>query len=859
MAEFSDQDIIDLISSEQGGDVGDYGSPEGRGAPGTSETVSAEPLGSGVPTFGTVGTAGTPTEESIAAQLTEDDSFRRLSGATTSQDKFFETYMKNGVIDWNAVEKDAQEMRAKFPQGGFLDNLIAPVLLGVMSMGFASVIAPMLAAVPGVSTAAAGSMANTLASTALNGVLTGKVDLGSLASSLISSNVTIPLTNQIISQIEGGMAQITNNPDFQFSKEQNKVLLGSIGSALSTAIKGGTGEQDLKNLVAGAVNAEMNNLGFDPGLSKAAGTYISTGDIGSAITAGVTKAIGAPSPAPAPSPAAAPTPAPAPGGVEIDPLTGEPIAAPAPAPTPAEAPVAAPAPSPVEAPAAAPTPAEAPAPAPAPSVVVSAPAISGTDQALLDLISQAPAPAPAPVAAPTPAPSPPTTGAAPVAAPAPEPAPAPSPAPAAEPAPAPAVDPTLAARFETTGAAEDLSGADLIGLVDRDLAGTAATTGVGAPPPPPAVSPAPPPPQEKSDLANVVITANTISDLTGIDLLDAVGLIDPNAVSQLANTVITSELPTNVAITSGAENAGQVVVSGNAITDIGGTDLIDTSGVAAGDLGTAGAGVDTGAGNVTIGGGTTNVGDVSNAGQVTIAGTNVTDLTGADLIDLTTGGVDTGAVTDLGNVTITAGGGAAGDASNAGQVVVTGGGATNVSDQDLIDFTGLVDSGAISDLANTTITTGLGDNNASQVTITGTAANNVGSDLIDSDVGDGNIVSGGTGTVVISGAGDNNAASNVGNVIIDTTTTGNVTLGDGSTTNVSNVGNVSTDLFTYVPPKRRPPSVAELVTMRQYPTTGVTQGLAPRAPGEIESEVTGKKRRNVWNEASLRLKDALGL
>lgn len=767
MAEFSDQDIIDLISSEQGGDVGDYGSPEGRGAPGTSETVSAEPLGSGVPTFGTVGTAGTPTEESIAAQLTEDDSFRRLSGATTSQDKFFETYMKNGVIDWNAVEKDAQEMRAKFPQGGFLDNLIAPVLLGVMSMGFASVIAPMLAAVPGVSTAAAGSMANTLASTALNGVLTGKVDLGSLASSLISSNVTIPLTNQIISQIEGGMAQITNNPDFQFSKEQNKVLLGSIGSALSTAIKGGTGEQDLKNLVAGAVNAEMNNLGFDPGLSKAAGTYISTGDIGSAITAGVTKAIGAPSPAPAPTPAEAPAAAPA------------------------EAPSAAPEPSPAPAPGEGVAAEPATAPAPVTSVEVTAPAISGVDQAMLDLISEKPVTttAPAPAPAPTPAPPPPIIGG----------------APAAEPAPATAPTPVV----QVTGGAPTLTDSDLIALLDRDLAAGGDLTAVGSPPPPPAPSPAPPPPQEKTDFGEggtqvVDITAPGLGDLTGVD-------------------------------------------------------LIDTSGVAAGDLGTSGAGVDTGAGNVTIGGGTTNVGDVSNAGQVTIAGTNVTDLTGADLIDLTTGGVDTGAVTDLGNVTITAGGGAAGDASNAGQVVVTGGGATNVSDQDLIDFTGLVDSGAISDLANTTITTGLGDNNASQVTITGTAANNVGSDLIDSDVGDGNIVSGGTGTVVISGAGDNNAASNVGNVIIDTTTTGNVTLGDGSTTNVSNVGNVSTDLFTYVPPKRRPPSVAELVTMRQYPTTGVTQGLAPRAPGEIESEVTGKKRRNVWNEASLRLKDALGL
>jgi hypothetical protein len=32
-----------------------------------------------------------------------------------------------------------------------------------------------------------------------------------------------------------------------------------------------------------------------------------------------------------------------------------------------------------------------------------------------------------------------------------------------------------------------------------------------------------------------------------------------------------------------------------------------------------------------------------------------------------------------------------------------------------------------------------------------------------------------------------------------------------------------------------------------------------RGAGEIESPATGKKRKNVWNEESLRLKDALGL
>jgi hypothetical protein len=40
-------------------------------------------------------------------------------------------------------------------------------------------------------------------------------------------------------------------------------------------------------------------------------------------------------------------------------------------------------------------------------------------------------------------------------------------------------------------------------------------------------------------------------------------------------------------------------------------------------------------------------------------------------------------------------------------------------------------------------------------------------------------------------------------------------------------------------------------------TTGTSVGLGGR--GEIESKESGKKRQNVWNEESLRLKDALGL
>jgi hypothetical protein len=45
-----------------------------------------------------------------------------------------------------------------------------------------------------------------------------------------------------------------------------------------------------------------------------------------------------------------------------------------------------------------------------------------------------------------------------------------------------------------------------------------------------------------------------------------------------------------------------------------------------------------------------------------------------------------------------------------------------------------------------------------------------------------------------------------------------------------------------------------------YPVAGTTGGLtSTRGAGELESKETGKKRQNVWNEESLRLKDALGI
>jgi len=57
-----------------------------------------------------------------------------------------------------------------------------------------------------------------------------------------------------------------------------------------------------------------------------------------------------------------------------------------------------------------------------------------------------------------------------------------------------------------------------------------------------------------------------------------------------------------------------------------------------------------------------------------------------------------------------------------------------------------------------------------------------------------------------------------------------------------------------------PDVLARTLNAPFYPVAGTTGGLtSTRGAGEIESKETGKKRKNVWNEESLRLKDALGV
>lgn len=63
-------------------------------------------------------------------------------------------------------------------------------------------------------------------------------------------------------------------------------------------------------------------------------------------------------------------------------------------------------------------------------------------------------------------------------------------------------------------------------------------------------------------------------------------------------------------------------------------------------------------------------------------------------------------------------------------------------------------------------------------------------------------------------------------------------------------------IYSYLSGPLRSPVVSAGAEKGPVSTVGLT---AYRPAGEIESEETGKQRQDVWNEASLRLKDALGL
>ena len=74
------------------------------------------------------------------------------------------------------------------------------------------------------------------------------------------------------------------------------------------------------------------------------------------------------------------------------------------------------------------------------------------------------------------------------------------------------------------------------------------------------------------------------------------------------------------------------------------------------------------------------------------------------------------------------------------------------------------------------------------------------------------------------------------------------------------VSSALSELFGLGPKVPGAPSAGGASTVAQTATTGTTVGLTGAGgAGEIESKESGKKRSTVWNEESLRLKDALGV
>jgi hypothetical protein len=155
----------------------------------------------------------------------------------------------------------------------------------------------------------------------------------------------------------------------------------------------------------------------------------------------------------------------------------------------------------------------------------------------------------------------------------------------------------------------------------------------------------------------------------------------------------------------------------------------------------------------------------------------------------------------------------------------------------------------------------------------GNAAGNV----VIADSGDnaaGNVVVGpgpGPGNVgnvtIITGGESNNASSNVsGNVVVDEPPVyDNKKVVDDNTKDDTKDDIYTPDVIIYggVSPKTKTRTTTNLGTTLQapfYPTSTLGQALTGyRGAGEIEGKKTGKPRKDVWNEESLRLKDALGL
>jgi len=230
-------------------------------------------------------------------------------------------------------------------------------------------------------------------------------------------------------------------------------------------------------------------------------------------------------------------------------------------------------------------------------------------------------------------------------------------------------------------------------------------------------------------------------------------------------------------------------------------------------------------GNVTIGGGVVNTGsNVANAGPI-----------GGGTSNITGGTVAGGGGTTNTSPILTGSGGA----SNGGGIV-TGGGGGGGTGGGRDPITGIGGSGANG--GNVVVSTG-GTNNVS--TVTGTGGGGDGGTVVQN--ASPNLT---TITVTAGGEDEGNTSSNL---------TSSTITGD----NVAHVEANAAPIISgggplFIPSKYS--ALAQALSVQPQQKTGTTQGLTSGDEGgEIQSQETGGPRRSVWNESSLRLRDALGL
>ena len=206
---------------------------------------------------------------------------------------------------------------------------------------------------------------------------------------------------------------------------------------------------------------------------------------------------------------------------------------------------------------------------------------------------------------------------------------------------------------------------------------------------------------------------------------------------------------------------------------------------------------------------------------------------------------------------------------------------TTPADQAVIDLTGIgganvggnvvvgpgADAGAGNATGNVVVADAGGGNAAGNVVISdgglGAGGGNAAGNVV---VGPGDGGGGPGGNVTIdAGGGGGNATSNVsGNVVVDEPPVEEVAPpAEEEKPPGEKEEPYKPDLFIYSGRTPKPRPRTNLGTTLQAPfapSTTLGQALTGyRGAGEIEGKKTGKPRREVWNEESLRLKDALGL